>query len=229
MAIIDRIVAVSLMTLLIAVYFVWPTEAAAPSRVVIDFSGAVESSGIPRPWSVRLRSGEAEAGLVQEKGIKVLRMKCAEASFSVQRDVSISTGEFPLITWEWKAAKLPSQGDVRRRGRNDQGLQVLLAFEDRKVISYIWDSSAPVGTVTDESIGWPFTLAVKTVVVESGETNIDKWMVQQRNIYEDYEKLFHAKPSRLIGLRLQANTQYTKDSSEGFVKAIIFSSAILNR
>ncbi len=114
------------------------------------------------------------------------------------------------------------------RGKNDQGMQVLLAFEDRKVISYIWDSSAPVGTVTDESIGWPFSLAIKTVVVESGKADINKWVVQRRNIHEDYEKLFHGKPSRLVGLRLQADTQYTKDTSEGFVKHIIFSHAIVN-
>ena len=149
----ERIFAVSLLSLLLMMYLGWSSEASDPSHVVIDFNGAAESSGIPKPWSVRLRSGKAEAVLVPENGIKVLRMKCVEASFSVERDVSISAGEFPLLTWEWKAAKLPSRGDVRRRGRNDQGLQVLLAFEDRKVISYIWDSSAPVGTVTEESIG----------------------------------------------------------------------------
>jgi Protein of unknown function (DUF3047) len=218
-----RTALVTLLALLLMARTVWPSLLTDPLRVVFDFNGAVESGGIPRPWSLKVRSGKGEARIVREDGGNALLMKCVDASFSVERAVSISPGEFPLLLWEWKAEKLPPGGDVRRRGRNDQGLQVLLAFEDRRVISYIWDSNAPVGTVVDESIGWPFSLQVKTVVVESGDADINAWISQRRNIYEDYERFFHAKPSRLVGLRLQANTQYTKDTSEGFVKHIIFS------
>jgi Protein of unknown function (DUF3047) len=219
-----RIIALSLLTLFLTVRTAWPSEA-GPSRVVIDFNNTGEHNGVPRPWHAKLRGGNAEAVVVPENGSNVLRIKCDDASFSVERDVAISAGEFPVLIWEWKAAKLPSRGDVRRSSRNDQGLQVLLAFDNRKVISYIWDSGAPVGTVVDESVGWPFSIAVKAVVVESGEADLGKWVVQQRNIYKDYERLFHEKPSRLAGVRLQANTQYTKDSSEGFIRHIIFSRA----
>ncbi len=102
---------------------------------------------------------------------------------------------------------------------------MMVAFEDRKVISYIWDAAAPEGTITDESIGWPFDLAVKVIVVRSGETDINRWVVEERNIYDDYEKMFHEKPSRIKGVRLQANTQYTRDTSEGFIRHIVFSRA----
>ncbi len=218
-----RIVSATLLALLLVVRSGWSSAMPDQVSVIMDFSGAIENSGIPKPWRLKVRSGKGEARIVREDGKNALMMKCVDSSFSVERAVSISPGDFPLLFWEWKAEKLPARGDVRRRGGNDQGLQVLLAFEDRKVISYIWDSSAPVGTVVDESIGWPFGLEVKTVVVESGDADINTWVAQQRNIYEDYQRYVHAKPSRLVGLRLQANTQYTKDSSEGFVKHIIFS------
>jgi hypothetical protein len=97
------------------------------------------------------------------------------------------------------------------------------------VISYIWDSSAPEGTVTDESMGWPFAFAIKVMVVKSGEADVNRWVIERRNIYEDYEKLFHEKPSRINGVRLQANTQYTKDTSEGFIGPIVFSNAMPDR
>jgi hypothetical protein len=195
------------------------------SQVVIGFNGSSANDGIPGPWSAKLRAGRAEAEVVPYKGGRVVRIKCVKGSFSLQRDISVSPVDFPYLTWEWKADKLPSRGDVRRRDRNDQGLQVLVAFEDRKVISYIWDSAAPGGTVTDESVGWPFALAIKVMVVKSGEADLNRWVIERRNIYEDYERMFHEKPSRVKGIRLQANTQYTKDTSEGFIGQIVFSSA----
>jgi hypothetical protein len=199
--------------------------ATGASQIVIGFNGSSANDGIPEPWSAKLRAGRAEAEVVPYKSGRVLRIKCAKGSFSLQRDVSVSPVDFPCLTWEWKADKLPSQGDVRRRDRNDQGLQVLIAFEDRRVISYIWDSAAPEGTVTDESVGWPFGLAIKIMVVKSGEADLNRWVIEKRNIYEDYERMFHEKPSRVKGIRLQANTQYTKDTSEGFIGQIVFSSA----
>jgi hypothetical protein len=219
------LIASSLLSLFLIFHPGLSAGATGPSQVVIDFNGNSADNGIPKPWSAKLRAGRAEAEVVPYKGGRVLRIKCNKGSFSLERDVSVSAGDFPYLIWAWKAEKLPSRGDVRRRARNDQGLQVLIAFEDRKVISYIWDSAAPEGTVTDESIGWPFALAIKVMVVRSGEADVDRWVIERRNIYEDYEKMFHEKPSRVKGVRLQANTQYTKDTSEGFIGQIVFSRA----
>ena len=56
-------------------------------------------------------------------------------------------------------------GDVRKRGYDDQALQLLIAFENKKVLSYIWDSNAPEGVSVDESIGWPINIGIRVIVV----------------------------------------------------------------
>jgi hypothetical protein len=223
------LIASSLLSLVLLFHPLLPAGASGPSQVVIDFTGNSTNSGIPKPWNANLRAGRAEAEVVPYKGGRVLRIKCVEGSFSVERNISVSPVDFPYLVWTWRADKLPSRGDARQRNRSDQGLQVLIAFDDRKVISYIWDSSAPEGTVIDESIGWPFALAIKVIVVKSGEADVNRWIIERRNIYQDYEKLFHKKPSRVKGVRLQANTQYTKDTSEGFIGQMVFSSAFPDR
>lgn len=96
-------------------------------------------------------------------------MKCKESSFSIERKAHVDSAEYPYIIWTWKALRIPAYGDVRMRDRNDQALQVIVAFENRKVISYVWDANAPEGTVSDESIGWPFNFTVKVIVVRSGQ------------------------------------------------------------
>ena len=193
------------------------------SQIIIDFYGPIEKTGLPKPWLLRVKHGKAHVVVLQEQDNNILRLRCDNASYSIERAVSVSPYEHPYITWSWKAMKLPSSGDVRRKTLNDQGLQILLAFEDRKIISYVWDANAPEGTVTDESLGWPFNISVKVIVVQSGTDRVNEWITHTRDMYQDYRNLFSEKPPALKGLRIQANTQYTQDSAEGMLQGITFS------
>lgn len=185
-----------------------------------DFSAKPGSSS---PWRLKVRSGTAGIKAMSENGEDILCLFCKNSSFSLERKVSVDTNEYPYITWRWKLLKEPANGDVRKKKFNDQALQLLVAFADRKVISYVWDSNAPEGTVADESIGWPISLSIKVIVVKSGRMDRGKWITLTRNIREDYVNLFHEEPRRLEGLRIQSNTQYTKDTAEGLVGGISFS------
>lgn len=198
--------------------------ASLPSQLLIGFDGSTRDNGTPpQPWTVRLREGKAGATVTSDGERKVLHLTCLNSSFAVERTLTVIPREYPLVSWEWKAVKLPASGDLRERGRNDQAMQIMFVFEGNRVISYVWDSNAPEGTISDESIGWPFNLRVKVLVVKSGHGDIDSWLTATRNIYEDYKAFFHEEPHRLVGLRVQTNTQYTKDSAEGFVGKISFS------
>ena len=174
-------------------------------------------------WTVRVREGKAGATVISDGERKVLHLKCLNSSFAIERSLTVSPREYPIVSWEWKAVKLPTSGDLRDKSRNDQAIQIMFVFEGNRVISYVWDSNAPEGTISDESIGWPVNLRVKVLVVKSGHGGIDSWLTARRNIYEDYKVFFHEEPLRLVGLRVQMNTQYTKDSADGFVGRIAFS------
>lgn len=195
----------------------------ASSRILIGFQGPTEKTGLPKPWLLRVNSGNAHVMVLQEQDENILHLICENASYSLERSVSVSPEEHPYVSWNWKAMKLPSSGDVRRKAVNDQGLQILLAFENRKIISYVWDANAPEGTVTDESLGWPFNISVKVIVVQSGTDRVNEWITHTRDVYQDYRDLFSEKPPSLKGLRIQANTQYTQDRSEGMIRGITFS------
>ena len=198
--------------------------AGLPSQLLIGFEGSTLDNGVPQqPWTVTLREGKAGATVTSDGERKVLHLKCLNSSFAVERSLTVMPSEYPLVSWEWKAVKLPASGDLREKSRNDQAMQILFVFEGNRVISYVWDSNAPEGTISDESIGWPFNLRIKVLVVKSGHGGIDSWLMAKRNIYEDYKAFFHEEPIRLVGLRVQTNTQYTKDIAEGFVGKIAFS------
>ena len=98
-----------------------------------------------------------------------------------------------------------------------------MAFEGGKILSYVWDANAPVGTVADESIGLPLFITMKVIVVESGTTDKGRWLEISRNLYEDYKRMFGEEPRKVRGIRVQSNSQYTGDCAEWLVKRIIFS------
>lgn len=205
---------------LICVPIVADMHAAEPQ--IADFSGPLDSSGIPQPWRVKVNAGKPNIKLADSGVIPVVCVRSESASFSLERDFILAPSQIGLIRWEWKADALPRQGDVRHVGRNDQVLQVMLAFEGRRIISYIWDSNAPVGTVLDESLPWPLALEIKVVVVTSGESARGSWVSVQRNLAADYRKLFGTAPSALRGIRLQTNTQHTASLGIGTFGPISF-------
>ena len=191
--------------------------------IIIDFNGAAGENGLPRPWLLRVNKGQANLRVLRRRDENILYLRCENSSYSIEREVSASLEEYPYVTWIWKAMKIPALGDARNKQRNDQGLQILFAFENGKIISYVWDANAPEGTITDESLGWPLKLSIKVVVVNSGTGRSGGWISNTRNIYLDYLNLYHEDPPRLKGLRIQANTQYTRDCSEGMIRDITFS------
>ncbi len=196
------------------------------SAVIIDFTDSEGKSGIPAPWKLRVNEGTAYAEVMTDGGGPALYLRSSKSSFSLERELALDVLEFPYFNWTWKALIIPARGDLRKRSRNDQVLQILVAFEGRKIMSYVWDSNAPEGTITDESIGIPLFVTVKVLVVKTGNSDTGKWLTMTRNIHDDYRKIFNEEPRKIRGIRVQTNSQYTGDCAEGLVKSLVFSKAL---
>jgi hypothetical protein len=191
--------------------------------IVFGFDGKINSDGIASPWKLKEKYGSADVKIVSDSSEKVVQLKSDNASFSIEREAHVDIKDYPYLTWRWKASKLPLHGDVRSGKTNDQVLQLLVAFEGRKILSYIWDSNAPEGTVADESIAWPVSLKVKVLTVKTGTSDTGKWLTITRNVYDDYRKLFNEDTPHVKGIRIQTNSQHTGSAGEGYFGQIIFS------
>ncbi len=173
--------------------------------------GVAGKGGIAPDWELQVKDGKPMYGIVEDEGVKAFEMKSYNSSFAVQRQIKVNIGEYPYISWRWKAIELPKGGDFRKSGKDDQAAQVFVAFPGRKSISYIWDTTAPVGSVGAFSI--PLVMNVKIIVVTSGEADIGKWVTVTRNVYEDYKRLYGEEPPPAEGIRFQINSQHTKTTA----------------
>ncbi len=221
----------SLKIVLIAFVFLLITTApslvfsADKKPIVLGFEGPLSDEGVPAGWKLKERSGKAEYRVVTDGGEKVLFFRGMDASFSMEKKIKLDVRQYPYIKWRWKVMLLPKGGDVRYRGKNDQAAQVIVLFDRGRAISYIWDTTAPEGSVMEESVPWPFSIKIKVLVVKSGADDTKRWIVMRRNIYEDYKRLFNKEPGIIKGVRIQINSQHTGTLGEAFFGRIIFEPA----
>jgi hypothetical protein len=120
-------------------------------------------------------------------------------------------------------AQLPERGDFRRAATDDQAAQVLVAFSDRRILTYIWDTSAPKG-LAQSSSSIPL-VHIFAVVCQSGAADANRWVQEQHNIAADYERAFGRSVPHVKGVRLQINSQHTGTTAESYFGEVAFRSA----
>jgi hypothetical protein len=196
----------------------------AEDRVVVAaFSSAAAAAGVPPGWELSEKSGKADLAVVNDGGVSALRFRSVSTSFSIQKEVKVDLGQFPVLAWKWKVTKLPVGGDFRKSATDDQAAQIFVAFSKSSAIVYVWSSTVPKGSMQSTSPA-PFT-TVKLVVVRSGMAQAGTWMSERRNVYRDYEKFFGSEPPPVYAMRLQINSQHTETSAESYFADIAFEKA----
>lgn len=209
------------MNIVLAAILFFAMPAWSEDRLVIaDFSSGIDAAGVPVGWQLKEKSGKADLAVVKDEGNSAVRLRSANTSFSLQKETHIDLKQFPIMTWKWKATKLPVGGDFRKSGSDDQAAQLFLAFSKTRAIVYIWDTTAPQGTMGKAAA--PFIMSIKAVVVRSGRTGTGGWVTETRNVYDDYRKLFGEEPGEISGVRLQINSQHTATSAESYFADVVF-------
>jgi hypothetical protein len=229
-----KILAIS--TLLVLLGVIGPTSSEASDDIDFDFNGKLLADGSPSPWVVKVVAGKPKFSIVpipEKEGQKHLFLHSEKSSFSLNRPTDVSVREGTRVSWSWKGEKLPygSAADARVGSKCDQGLQVMLAFDNgTRVISYVWDTNAPVGgkpttegfAIHSLGIGH----IVKVIVVQSGKSKLGMWSSIERNVFEDYRNVYNGVPKKVVLIRVQSNSQYTATEGAGYFSPITFTSSL---
>ena len=203
-------------------------EALTAILLVEDWSQVpAGTSGIPPGWKSGQNWGTPAYDFVveQEGAVKVLHLRSKGDSSTIAKEVKVDVKDTQFLEWRWKAVTLPRGGDGRKKATDDQALQLYVVFERfpsmirSRIIGYIWDSTAPVGTIIkSEKTG-----RVTYVVVRSGPKDLGKWLDESRNVYEDYKRIYGEAPQELIKVvSLAIDSDDTQSSAEGYLGAIAF-------
>ena len=178
---------------------------------------------LPPDWKIKVSHGRPDVSTCSGPDGPCLHLKSSSASFGLERSVDVDLALMPYLTWSWKVAQLPASGDFRQASTDDQAAQVLVAFDNRRILSYIWDSTAPKGTAQNASF-IPL-IHVFDIVCQSGATDVNRWIAENHNVAADYQRAYGKPASRVKGLRIQINSQHTGATAESYFGEVAFRSA----
>jgi len=195
----------------------------APLAFVVLNTSSSNAGRLPPDWQIKVNHGKPDVSVCQDSGGTCLHFRSVKSSFSLEHEVDIDPARMPFLSWRWKVSQLPAGGDFRRSTTDDQAAQVLVAFADHRVVSYIWDTSAPKGAVQNSSF-LPL-IHVFAVVCESGAADANRWIAESRNLAADYERAYGRPAPHVKGLRLQINSQHTGTTAESCFGEVAFRSA----
>ncbi|MEX0995299.1 MAG: DUF3047 domain-containing protein, partial [Balneolaceae bacterium] len=133
----------------------------------------------------------------QEKRNKFLRfdgVRGVHLNFPLKDVKNLKIKDHPILSWRWRAHTLPVGAREDRNSLNDVAASIYVVYSVNwlripRVIRYTWSSTLPVGREVSMNFN-----QMKIQVVESGPENVGKWQTFERNIYEDYRRLFGGKP-----------------------------------
>ncbi len=196
--------------------------AISPLALVVLDPAKASDGHIPDGWALKVNSGRPDVSTIKDGDTVVLHFKSVKSSFSLEKGVDVDAARMPYLAWRWKVTQLPKGGDFRHFWSDDQAAQVLVAFDDRRVLSYIWDTTAPQGTM--ENANSPLLIHVFAIVCRSGMAEANRWIAENRNVAADYLKAFGKPAPHVKGLRLQINSQHTGSAAESYFADLTFRS-----
>jgi hypothetical protein len=204
------------------------TALAADVVVVEDWSAPpVGTKGIPPPWQKqRWGSPNYDFTVVEDGGRKVLHLKSAGDSSNISKEIKgkVDLKETPILEWSWKVVTLPRGGDSRKKETDDQAAQIYVTWPRfpeavrSQIIGYIWDTTAPVGSIIKSQK----TGTVTYVVVRSGPADLGQWLTEQRNVREDFKKIYGEEPDNPAILSFGIDSDDTKSTAESYMGPILF-------
>jgi hypothetical protein len=225
------------------------SAAQAESPPVIEvgcFSAEKPGDELPTGWEPFTFKGidrHTDYRLVEEDGKVVVKATSQASASGLMRKITIDPREHPIVQWRWKAANVLEKADIHRKEGDDYPARIYIAFEydpaklniperikygiaralhgehpPHGVINYLWASKAPMGLVAPNA----YTDRAMMIVVQSGAENLNAWVEEERNIYEDYKKAFNEEPPMISGVAIMTDTDNTGESATAYYGDILF-------
>jgi Protein of unknown function (DUF3047) len=204
------------------------TAWAADGVVVEDWrSHPPGTRGIPGNWKGQSWGQPTyDLEIVPDNGQPVLRLRSKDGNSTISRDfrVKVDLAETPILEWSWKVITIPTGGNGCQKSTDDQAAQVYVAWlrspesVRSRIIGYVWDSTAPAGTICKSQK----TSIVTYVVVRSGSDELGKWITERRNVVEDFRRIYGEAPDNPSALSLSIDSDDTRSSAESFIGPLVF-------
>lgn len=204
-----------LLTLLLAAALAagpaWAGPREGPLGRIDDFD-RFPTGSFPTGWQARGGSGE-EVYRIGRGEEAFLAARSKGNAVAIAQEFKYSLSDFPILSWEWRALKLPVKGDERTKETNDSAAAIYVIFQgwlNPRNIKYVWSTTLAPGTLTES----PYSSQTKIVVLESGPAKLGQWVTEKVNVLEDYRRLFGQDLESVQAIGLMTDSDNTRSAAE---------------
>jgi len=184
------------------------------------------SEGDLTGWEIKKFDGQTRYIFEEDEGRRVLKAVCNAAASGLFKDVKADIQQFPILRWSWKVENILEKGDARTKEGDDYAARIYVIFPRfpswrTTGLTYIWANKLPRGET------WPNSYAEDNVImiaVQSGSENVGKWMSEERNLHDDYKRVFGKEPPKLGNIAIMTDADNTGESVKAYYGDIILSS-----
>ncbi len=227
------------------------TQAGASGFRAGSFSDLTAGDHLPGPWRPltfkkipRLTRYRLVGDVVHGREITVVEARSERSASGLVRSVNVDPRKYPLLRWHWKVPKALAGSAIATKSGDDFAARVYVTFAladeasvwerlrfsvlkalygeepPGRALNYVWTANEPIGTFAPS----PYTPRVYIIVAESETGNLNTWIEEERNVYEDYRKAFGHEAPRITGVALMTDTDDTQATATAYFGDIWFKS-----
>lgn len=203
------------------------------------------ADGLPKNWrplTFSKISRHTEYKLIREGDRPVITATSRQSASGLYRPLDLNPKEYPILSWCWKVNRALTKGDETKKNGDDYAARIYVTFKfdpnnatfwerttfgtiktiygaypPKGALNYVWAGHLPVGKIFPN----PYTDRAKMVVVESGNEKEMQWVCEERNLYEDYKRLFGEEPPVFSGVAVMTDTDNTGGEATAYYADLV--------
>ena len=209
----------------------WPALAVATALIVPLSSMAEDDlivgdflAGSLTGWQEKSFKGKTRYELIDHGAGKVLKAESRASASGLFREMKIDLLKTPCMTWSWKVDGILDGLDETTKGGDDYPARVYVVFSDglffwqTRALNYVWSSGHAEGAA------WPnaYTDRSINVAAQSGSAHVGQWVVQSRNIRDDYKRFIGGDISQADAVAIMTDTDDSGRSATAYYGQVRF-------
>ncbi len=165
----------------------------------------------PSRWREIEVKGQTTYEVVTVDGRSCLRAESRGGASILLAPLRFNPDKYEWLSWDWRVERHVDGEDLKRKQGSDAAARVYVYFDtpglpwQRRNLDYVWSAVLPFGTLLSSA----FSPTSKILVADSGPASGDGWRRVQRNLEEDYERVFGGHPPDVVAIGLMTDADNT--------------------
>jgi hypothetical protein len=165
-----------------------------------------------------------------------LRAEADASASAIVHTTHFAVRQFPEIRWRWKIDKVLVKGDAKTKAGDDYPIRVYVIFQydpqkaalgerirygaakalygqypPHSSLNYIWANRE----YPEEVLANRYTEKAQMFLLQKGGAKAGRWIMESRNILEDYRRAFNTEPPETATVAIMADTDNTGEPRSG--------------